>query len=262
MDATTILLSAISALIGTYAGAYLIAKKGERKIEKIRKLAIDVLNLFKEYAKKKNTYRECNSQFNNNYNIAEKRAILVCLLKLGVPITLPVGTIFNLKKVAFSDIEIDTDEIEDMIDQINKGHCDHLFFMDVDKVFNENALLKTFREMGIKYVNNVLKKSKCDTTNYIINSPLDCFDDFTFSEKNFLQVFEKQLANSMLFTQSGEPDIIKLDRLIEDVQIGLWDNYLLWNHDVYQNVMAQKNIINYLTSASMPQNSNPQTEKK
>lgn len=260
MDTTTILSSTIGALvggaIGTYLGAYFLRKFSEKKIEKVRDIACKALNLFIKYAKNNNTYKECISDFNITFNIAEKRAILVCLYKLGIPISLPIGTNFNLKNVNFIDATIDKGEIDDMITQIEKGHCDHLFFMDVENVFNENILQKTIRNIGIKYIEKVLKGAKMNNNNSI-SLPEEKLKTFSFSEIKTLLVFINQTKDNLLFKQNGEPDIEKLDQLINDVKIGLWDGYLLWNYDAYQNMMAQKEIVSYLTSQPTLLRQNP-----
>src|SRR5215510_1350563 len=118
MDTNTILLSALTALIGavsgTFLGAYLINRKNESKIKKVRKTAVRGLAVIKKYAKNSGTYSNSKDEFNNTLNIAEKRAILVCLHKLGIPIEMPVGNTFEIKNIQFLSNPIDKDEIEDM----------------------------------------------------------------------------------------------------------------------------------------------------
>lgn len=97
------------------------------KIVKVRRIAIKALEIFLNYAKKRQTYDLAASEFNNKINIVEKRAILVALCKLGIPIVKPVDDVFCIEHVRFEHEEIDRDTINLMIEQINKGNCDELF---------------------------------------------------------------------------------------------------------------------------------------
>ena len=104
MDMNTILLSAVTALIGgfvgTFCGAWLINFWSNSKIRDVQKIAIRALAVFESYAKNKGAYNNAKDEFNNTLNVAEKRAILVCLHKLGVPIEMPVGSTFDITALA------------------------------------------------------------------------------------------------------------------------------------------------------------------
>lgn len=246
MDTNTILLSTLTALIGavsgTFLGAYLINRKNESKIKKVRKIAIKGLKVIEKYAKNKRAYSNAKDDFNNTLNIAEKRAILVCLHKLGVPIEMPVGNTFEIKNIQFLSNPIDKDEIEDMKIQIDKGHCDHLFYIDVDTYFKGNVKIKTLRSIGKKFVNEVLNESIYNKEQNLLTYPEGWVDNFSYSEYKLLRVFCLQIGSTYYYfdQQKGQPNKERIEQLLKEIDNGLWDGYLDWDYSAYQNMLAQK----------------------
>lgn len=51
--------------------------------------------------------------------------------------------------------------------------------------------------------------------------------------------FREQVRDQMYFDENGQPIKEKLDTLIKDIDMGLWDSYLMWNYEAYQSVMMQ-----------------------
>lgn len=92
----SLLTGTIGALVGTFFGTYFLARKQENKIDKVRNIAIKGLNIIKGYAKDKKTFSAANNEFNSKINIAEKRAILVAMHKLGIPIINTEKDTFNI----------------------------------------------------------------------------------------------------------------------------------------------------------------------
>ena len=84
-----------SALIGTYFGTFFLAKREENKVKKVRAIAIRALEIIKGYAKYNGTYNKACQELNTKLNIAEKRAVIVALHKVGLPIQTPVNTPFD-----------------------------------------------------------------------------------------------------------------------------------------------------------------------
>ena len=107
----SLLAGAIGALIGTFFGTYFLARRQENKIDKVRNIAIKGLNIIKGYAKDNKTFSAANNEFNNKINIAEKRAILVAMHKLGIPIINTEKDTFNIKEIRFGNRTIDSIEI-------------------------------------------------------------------------------------------------------------------------------------------------------
>ena len=250
MELNTILLSLLTALIGafigTFVGTCLINRKSENKIKEIRKIAIKGLNIIKKYSSTKGTYCNAKDDFNNTLTIAEKRTVLVSLHKIGVPIEMPIGNTFDIKNINFLSKFIDKDEIEGMIIQINNGHCDDMFFLDADKYFTENTKIKTIRNIGVKLITEVLNKSIYNSKSNMLTYPENWIDKFSYGEHQIIGVFWSLLKNPIFFDkQTGNPKEEKINELIKDVEIGLWDVYLQWDYDAYQSVLAQTKMANF-----------------
>ena len=237
---------AVGALIGTYGGSYFIQWKQEQKIKDIRSIAIKALNIFKAYAKK--SYSDTANEFNNSLNISEKRAIVVALHKIGVPFEVPTNDILDIKNLKLKNTIIDADEVKGMIQQIENGNCDNFFFNDIESYFTSNLRINAVRSVGKKYVEEVQAKShliKIDNQNRIEN-PQDWYKSFSPGELQTIFIFRDQLANPEYFSSSGFADPAKIKVLIREIEIGLWDNYLFGDYDVYQNTLAQRNLANMI----------------
>lgn len=257
----TLMVGAIGALIGTYCGAYFLHRRTEEKIEKIRAIAIRGLNIIRNYARQ--SYKAADNQFNTELNISEKRAVIVALHKLGIPIEVSTKDVFDIKKIKFYDKLIDTEEIDDMIEQISRGHCDNLFFMDVESYFTVNLRVKAVREVGKKYVNEVLKHSTIDIREQKITYPFEWDKKFTPGEIQTILVLIARVNNSDYFKGNGDPDNDKIDILIKEIEIGLWDNYLFWDYDSYQNMRSQNSLTNIVQAVVLGQiASNPQNTQQ
>lgn len=252
MDAWTWLLPLLSgifgALIGTYLGACFLSRKQESKIRNVRATAIKALDVFKSYAKHK-TYADAENEFNNKLSVSEKRAVVVALHKLGVPFTIPTKDSLNVRNLHLNNAVIDKDDIESMIAQIDKGNCDNLFFEDIENHFNSNIRLYTVRSVGKKYVEDVLSKSHIDKENpNMIIYPIDWSKRFTPGEFQTILVLHMQLANTNYFTVEGTSNGDEIETLLREIEIGLWDNYLFFEYESFQNVRAQSSLANAVQS--------------
>ncbi|WP_290016279.1 hypothetical protein [uncultured Alistipes sp.] len=255
---------AIGALIGTYGGSYFLHWKQEKKIKNVRAMAVKALDVFKAYAKK--SYIETVSEFNNKLTISEKRAIVVALHKIGVPFEMPTKDAFDIRNLRLKDIVIDKDEIDGMIQQIEKGNCDNLFFEDIESYFTSNLRLNAVRNVGKKYVEETLSKSylRRGTPDQIVR-PDDWYKSYTPGELQTIFVLSKQLANSSYFLSDGKIDREKIGVLIREIEIGLWDTYLFWEYESYQNIRAQYDLASVIQNVVMGQqtmNAIPQTAEE
>ena len=133
-----ILTAIIGGLVGTYFGARFLNMREESKMKEVRAIAIKALDVLKKYSKQ--SYRNAENDFNTSLSLVEKRTVLVALHKLGIPIGIPSDEAFNIRKVYFVDTMIDEDVIEDIIIQVRKGYCDHLFYLDPDKHFTATGI--------------------------------------------------------------------------------------------------------------------------
>lgn len=245
---------AIGALIGTYGGSYFLHWKQEKKIKNVRSMAVKALDIFKEYAQHKKSYADSANEFNTKLNVSEKRAVVVALHKIGVPFEISTKDDFDIKNLRLKDIIIDRDEIDAMIQQIEKGNCDNLFFIDIESYFTSNLRLNAVRTVGKKYVEEVQSKSRVekDAPNTIVSQP-DWHKVFSPGELQIIFVLRIQLANTAYFLPDGNADPVKMKTLIREIEIGLWDNYLFWEYESYQNIRAQHNLANIIQNAVMGQ---------
>lgn len=245
---------AIGALIGTYGGSYFLHWKQEKKIKNVRSMAVKALDIFKEYAQHKKSYADSANEFNTKLNVSEKRAVVVALHKIGVPFEISTKDDFDIKNLRLKDIIIDRDEIDAMIQQIEKGNCDNLFFIDIESYFTSNLRLNAVRNVGKKYVEEVQSKSRVekDAPNTIVSQP-DWHKVFSPGELQIIFVLRIQLANTAYFLPDGNADPVKMKTLIREIEIGLWDNYLFWEYESYQNIRAQHNWANIIQNAVMGQ---------
>ena len=245
---------AIGALIGTYGGSYFLHWKQEKKIKNVRSMAVKALYIFKEYAQHKKSYADSANEFNTKLNVSEKRAVVVALHKIGIPFEISTKDDFDIKNLRLKDIIIDRDEIDAMILQVEKGNCDNLFFIDIESYFTSNLRLNAVRNVGKKYVEEVQSKSRVekDAPNTIVSQP-DWHKVFSPGELQIIFVLRIQLANTAYFLPDGNADPVKMKTLIREIEIGLWDNYLFWEYESYQNIRAQHNLANIIQNAVMGQ---------
>lgn len=242
--AVYVLIPILTAVLGGWVGAYFGNKYRENKEtyerERVRGVAIKALNILKSYSMM--SFRKAEGEFNKTMSIAEKRAIIVALHKLGIPFGVPSNETFNIREVHFIDTAIIEDDIDDIILQITKGYCDNLFYIDPDTYFASNFTLFAMRNAGKKYVTEILARSKVNPETKILTEPVDLGSVFTLGEYKAIQVLREQVRDQMYFDENGEPIKEKIDTLMKDIDLGLWDSYLLWNFENYQSVKAQVQV--------------------
>lgn len=242
----------IGALIGTYGGAYFLSMRQEAKMDKVRSIAIKALAILEKYSQQ--SFRNAENDFNTSLSLVEKRTVLVALHKLGIPIGVPSDEAFNLRKVYFVDTIIDKDVLDDIILQIKKGYCDHLFYLDPDTHFTANYALYALRNAAKKYVTEVLAKSTLIHQHNLMSSPNNWETLFSLGELKPIMVFKEQVNIPLIFNTNGQPIKERIDSLIKEIDLGLWDSYLMWNYEAYQNARNQLKIGQLFT--------NPPTNKQ
>ena len=236
-----VLVPILTAVVGGWVGAYFGNKYREDKEshekEIVRNIAIKALNILKSYAGK--SFREAEGEFNKSMSIAEKRTVVVALHKLGIPFGVPSNETFNIREIHFMDIIVNENDIDGIIHQITKGYCDNLFYIDPDTYFASNFTLFAMRNAGKKYVKDILARSKVNTETNVLTEPAELGTVFTLGEYKAIQVLREQVRDQMYFDKNGEPIKEKIDTLLKDIDLGLWDSYLMWNYENYQSVKAQ-----------------------
>lgn len=241
-----LLTALIGGLIGTYFGARFLNMREENKMQRVRDIAIKALNVIKKYSKQ--SYRNAENDFNTSLSITEKRMVIVALHKLGVPIGVPSNEVFNIRKVFFVNTTIEEDEIDGIILQINKGFCDNLFYIDPDTYFAANYTQFAMRNAGKKYVSEVLAKSRVNVATNQLIEPIDLGTIFSLGEFKAIQVLRDQVRDQMYFDKNGLPIKEKIESLLKDIDLGLWDMYLMWNFEAYQNVKAQNQMGQFISN--------------
>ena len=241
-----LLTALIGGLIGTYFGARFLNMREENKMQRVRDIAIKALNVIKKYAKQ--SYRNAENDFNTSLSITEKRMVIVALHKLGVPIGVPSNEVFNIRKVFFVNTIIEEDEINGIILQINKGFCDNLFYIDPDTYFAANYTQFAMRNAGKKYVSEVLAKSRVNVATNQLIEPIDLGTIFSLGEFKAIQVLRDQVKDHMYFDKNGLPIKERIESLLKDIDLGLWDMYLMWNFEAYQNVKTQNQMGQFISN--------------
>jgi len=240
-----IITALISGFIGTYFGSFWISKRQERKMSKTRLIAVKALNIIKKYSQKNKSLRSAENDFNTSLSVPEKRAIIVCLHKLGISVGIAVNETFNINSVCFIDKIVDKNTIDEMINQIKNGYCDNLFYLDPESQFSTNSLF-TLRNVAKRYVTEVLSKSYLKRENNI--STFNCESGweklFTLGELKPILIFSEQVGVPLNFDDSGKPDPNKMQSLLKDIDLGLFDSYLMWNYETYLNVKNQNKMVN------------------
>jgi hypothetical protein len=125
-----------------------------------------------------------------------------------------------------------------MIDQIKSGHCDTLFYKDIEPYFQNDLKIKALRKVAIRYIEEVFKK-----ITYVNEKPIfpnQWGDSFSYTDNKFIKVFIEEILHPHFFDESTycvRND--RLDQLIKDVQNGYWDNYFNYDYTIYTNNKKQ-----------------------
>lgn len=250
-----IIIPILTAVLGGWVGAYFGGKyqdsKKNKKMVEVRNIAIKAFGILKKYNKK--AFTEAESEFNTSLTTAEKRTIIVLLHKLGIPINIPINETFDIHRIHFSEETIDKDEIDGMILQVNQGHCDNLFFIDVETYFNSNRQLTALRNVGKKYVKNVLSKSIYDNKTKQVIYPNNWISLFGIGEYLSLRVLHEQACIDILYDNDGRTNPEKIEDMMHEIDMGIWDNYLFCLYEVYKNAKAQIQMTNAIQSMAMVQ---------
>lgn len=253
----SVLTALLAAFLGGFFGAWFQHWFQNRKTNKVRLIAIKALGVFVHYAKPSKTYADAEAEFNNTLNIVEKRAVLVALCKLGIPVTKSLDDLFDIARVRFESKPIDKDTISLMKGQVNKGICDDMFFSDVDSYFSSNLRLLALRAVAKKYVDIDLSLCICDKKSLVVNHPMEMSRQLTPGEMCALYVFRAKSCMSDYFDENGRAIPEMMGRLKKEIDLGLWDNCFYWDYEAYQNIQSQ-NQMAIIFSNIMKANANSQ----
>ena len=225
-----VLLALLSAFLGGYFGAWFQHSFQNRKVNKVRKIAIKALDVFSRYAKQGQTFDKATSEFNNSLDVVEKRAVLVALCKLGIPVVKPINDLFQIEDMKFEHKLIDKDS-------------------DVDAYFSSNTRLLAVRAVAKKYVDIVFSTCKCDKEKQVVNYSVNMSLLFTPGELNIINVFRKRSCWQDYFDENGKAIPEKMEELKTEIDLGLWDTYLFWDWEAYQNLQNQNYLAGVIANA-------------
>lgn len=248
IDWTVLLTGLIGAIVGTFLGAFIVSYFSDRKNRKLRNIAIKALKTFYKYAKGKGKYAEATEEFNKTLTLAEKRTVLVSLHKIGLPIEVPQTGIIDITKITFEQTEIDKGSIDEMIGQINSGYCDNFFYIDPDTHFSSDFRIKALRNLGKRFVNEIVSTSKKEKDSPTINYSRDINSVFTTGELRSINVLRQVLLFEADYDNQGNFKKERIASLVKEIEMGLWDNYLLMPLEAYNNLNGQ-NMVSRLVSS-------------
>lgn len=250
-----ILIPILAAFFGGWVGAFFGKKYQERKennkMKDLRDIAIKALNIIKKYNNQ--SYKAVENQFNTDLSIAQKRTIIVLLHKLGIPVIVPANEKFDIHRIHFADSIIDDKEIEGIILQINQQHCDNLFFIDAENYFNTNRQYATVREVGKKYVKEVLAQSHYNSDTKQVRYPEDWVSKFGLGEYMLLRIFHEQACTDIIYDHNGNAIPDKINKMLNEIDIGLWDSCLFGSYEMYKNSKTQIEMSNLFQSMAIQQ---------
>ena len=236
-----ILIPIMTAVIGGWVGAYFGSKyqenKEENKMAEIRDIAVKALTILKKYAKQE--YSNAEDDFNTSLTITDKRCVIVLLHKLGVPVYVPANERFDIHRIHFANRIVDSEDLDGIILQIQQKHCDNLFFLDAETYFSSNLQFTAIREVGKRYVKEVLSKSIYNKETKQVTYPDGWVTLFGLGEYYAVRILHEQACTDLLYDQKGNARPEKIEQMLREIDMGIWDNCLFGNYEMYRNAKAQ-----------------------
>ena len=210
----------------------------------LRKLSIRALKEIRRFSQGKNTYKKAEGLFNTEFDLAQKRAILTALFKVGLPIDIPKYGNINISNIEFQDVIIDKDLLDGMISNINHGYCDKYFDEDISSFISTEVRTGLLRDLAKRFVDEVVAKSTLDGLQ--VNLPGTLLTRFTNGERRALVVFRESVLDESYYDMSAKrPDLEQLEILKREVDMGLWDNVLTKDPFDYMHVKKSFQILTY-----------------
>ena len=153
----------------------------------------------------------------------------------------------KIEYISFENKRINKDELSAIAAQIENGYCDHLFYLDPEKYFDENVRLRTVRSTAIRWVREVFSNSIIDREVKQVIYPKNWFDSFSYGEQCAISVFRNKTSVEWYFNIKNEADKNKMEQLVRDIEVGLWDTSLYWEIENYQNLTANTSVNSQMT---------------
>ncbi|ATM00747.1 hypothetical protein CK910_21450 [Aeromonas sp. CA23] len=230
---------AIPAFVGTWAGAYIIIWRQESKLKYPRKLMTDILDLLGKY----DSYQKAESDFNNRSAI-EKKAVLVALKKLGVPVQLNIlNDAFDIDNVKLGNEKVSSDTIIKMKEFVKKGLCDDLFFKEIESNFYSAPPKIIFaRNLALTFLDALATQGDDVKLIHVVEKAAK----MNWNQFEIIQVF----YNTVDFTSDKKISVEKINAAKTNVNNGVFDHLFYWDIRAFNNMNSQRNVADILVNAS------------
>ncbi len=238
-------VSIVMAFIGTWCGAWVIIKRQESASVYPRKLILEVLNTLDEYP----NYHAAESHFNNRSTI-EKKAVIVALKNLGVPLRINViDDCYDVSHVIFDDKQIDKAAITKMKDFVTKGLCDDLFFKEIGADFyNASPKIIFARNLAVSFLDALGLQSNAATISDVLRAA-----KINLNQYQVIEVF----WNTVIFTNDNKICTDKINEAKINVKNGIFDHLFYWDIRAFANMNSNRSLadnLNRLVVGSPVQN--------
>ena len=104
------------------------------------------------------------------------------------------------------------------------------------------------RNLGKRFVNEIVSTSKKEKDSPTINYSRDINSVFTTGELRSINVLRQVLLFEADYDNQGNFKKERIASLVKEIEMGLWDNYLLMPLEAYNNLNGQ-NMVSRLVSS-------------
>ncbi|HHH1368325.1 TPA: hypothetical protein ACPZHQ_002259 [Yersinia enterocolitica] len=234
-------ITILATFIGAWTGAWVIVRRQELKNIYPRELLSGVLNKFLGYP----TYDKAKDEF-NKYSLVEKKAVIVALKNLGVPIVINIANdTYDIENIKFDEKPVTKEAITKMIDFVNKGLCDDLFFKEIgSNFFNASPKIIFARELAIKFLDALSTQPNTTTINDIMRVA-----SINFNQFQVIQVFWSTVD---VFNDDNTLSGTKIKNAKANVKNGVFDHLFYWDFRAFSNLSSQKNLADAVLQQYQP----------
>jgi hypothetical protein len=229
-DMMTFGVGVLTAFIGTWGGAWVIIKRQEAGRKYPRQLLLEILETLKGY----DTYRLAENHFNNRSTV-EKKAVLVPLKNLGIPLRIDViDDSYDVEHVHFDDKAVDKRAIEKMCDFVKRGLCDDLFFKEIGADFyNASPKIILARDLAIRFLDGWATQPNTATIADVMRAARVNTNQF-----QVIEIFYKTVD----VIENGNAAAAKIDAAKQNVRNGVFDHLFYWDVRAYENMNSQRTL--------------------
>ena len=128
-----------------------------------------------------------------------------------------------------------------------------MFFLDAETYFSSNLQFTAIREAGKKYVKEVLAHSILDNETKKVIYPDGWVSEFGLGEYFAIRILHEQACTDIIYDQKGYAIPEKMDQMLREIDMGIWDNCLFGSYEMYRNAKAQIEMSTVFQSMAMAQ---------